>query len=101
MQRPGWKNSFKAVLPVSSCSLLTVCHYGLFVDLLVEPMEMSGRKKGKNLLPVYSLPLPAATYGVWECLEVPLGDTRGARAVAVGKPLQILQKAWISSLCFS
>ena len=62
------------------------------VALLVEPVKMSGRKKGKSLLPIHSLLLPAAAYGVWECLEVPLGDICGARVIAMGKPSQILQK---------
>lgn len=63
------------------------------------PVKIYGRKKGKSLLPVYSLVLPAASYGVWECLEVPLGDMCGARIIAMGKLSRILQKAWISSLC--
>lgn len=62
------------------------------VALLAEPVEMSGRKKGKSLLPVYSPLLPAPTYGMWECLEVPLEDVCGASVIAMGKPSQILQR---------
>lgn len=50
----------------------------------------------KSLLPVYSLHTllrPAASCGVWEYLGVPLGTYR---ITAMRKPLQILQKAWIS-----
>jgi len=79
--------------------LLPVCHNYLVVALLVEPVEMSGRKKGKSLFPVYSLLLPAATYRLGECLEFPLGDICGARVTAMGNLRRILQKACISSVC--
>lgn len=43
--------------------------------------------------------LPAATYGVWECLEVPLGDICGATVIAMGKPSQIFTALLVNNLC--
>lgn len=66
---PDWANSYKAVWCVSSsCSLLAGCHNHRVVALVVEPVEMSRRKKGKGLLPVYFL-FPVATYRVGDALR--------------------------------